>query len=255
MLLYFRPAFRFVLMPMIVIVFLVFSFQHFAEAKPKIVHPKPVVQSTKPHKTATRKSQNFASAGDARSKVLLKELSKHYRSMKSMEAQVALELGGASSKTKEKRKGRLFLKGRKFRIDMGEQLIISDGTVSWTYLKEMNEVSISHYEPTPDQITPDNLFTLYEKGFDSFLDLENGSNQNGTAQIDLVPQNKNVSYFKVRLTLNKNTWLIQKAIVFDKSGVQYTYTITDFKANPALKDDLFAFNPKTYPGVEVVDMR
>ncbi|MBM3936663.1 MAG: outer membrane lipoprotein carrier protein LolA [Sphingomonadales bacterium] len=214
-------------------------------------------KSTKSEKSAKtgRKFKAQASSGDVRSKVLLKELSKHYRSMKSMEAQVSVEMEGGASQSKETRKGRLLLRGRKFRIDMGEQLIISDGRISWTYLKEMNEVSISHYEPTPDQITPDNLFTLYEKGFDSFMEAENGGDKNGIAQIDLVPQNKSVSYFKVRITVNKSSRLIQRAIVFDKSGVQYTYSITGFKANPRLKDDLFSFNPKAYPGVEVVDMR
>ncbi|MFM7587946.1 MAG: LolA family protein, partial [Bacteroidota bacterium] len=62
-------------------------------------------------------------------------------------------------------------------------------------------------------------------------------------------------YFKVRLTVHKGSRQIQKAIVFDKSGVQYAYSITAFKANPVLKEDLFAFNPKAYPGVEIVDMR
>jgi outer membrane lipoprotein-sorting protein len=192
---------------------------------------------------------------DARSKALLQELSKNYRSMKSMEAQVVVEMQGGPTAGTERRKGRLQLRGRKFRIDMGEQLIISDGHISWTYLKEMNEVNISNYETTPDQITPDHLFTLYEKGFDSFMESESGGDQDGTARIDLVPHNKSVSYFKVRLTINKGSRLVQKAVVFDKSGVQYTYSITGFKANPILKDDLFAFNPKEYPGVEIVDMR
>jgi len=204
---------------------------------------------------AGHKTEVQAGSGDALSKALLKEMSKYYRSLASMEAQVALEMAGGASQNKEKRKGKLWLKGRKFRIDMGEQLLISDGKISWTYLKQINEVSISNYEPTPDQITPDNLFTLYEKGFDSFMESETGGPQDGIAQIDLIPQNKSVSYFKVRLTVNKGSRQIQKAIVFDKSGVKYTYSITGFKANPVLKEDLFAFNPNSYPGVEVVDMR
>jgi outer membrane lipoprotein-sorting protein len=116
-------------------------------------------------------------------------------------------------------------------------------------------VNISRHEPSPDQITPDNLFTMYEKGFDSFLESETGSGQQGISRIDLIPQNKSVSYFKVRLFVDRQSNLIQKAIVFDKSGVQYTYQITEFKVNPKLRDDLFVFNAKAYPNVEVVDLR
>ena len=194
--------------------------------------------------------------GDAASKEVLKKMSKKYRSMKSMQAQVTVEMQGGAQQATEKRRGKLFLRGRKFRIDLGDQLIVSDGRNSWTYLKETNEVSISLYEPSPDQITPDNLFTMYEKGFDSYLDQEKaGSGQSKMYLIDLVPHNKKVSYFKVRLFVHAASSLIHKAVVFDKSGMQYTYQITDFKANPKLKEDVFAFNPKAYPGVEVVDMR
>lgn len=193
--------------------------------------------------------------GDAESKAILNKLSKNYRGMKSMQALVSLELQGGPGQVKEKRKGKLFLRGKQYRIDMGEQLIICDGRSSWTYLKELNEVNISRHEPSPDQITPDNLFTMYEKGFDSFLESETGSGQQGTLCIDLIPQNKSVSYFKVRLFVDRQRNLIQKAIVFDKSGVQYTYQITEFKVNPKLQDNLFVFNVKAYPNVEVVDMR
>jgi outer membrane lipoprotein-sorting protein len=200
------------------------------------------------------KPRSIAS-GDAESKAILGKMSKNYRSMKSMQAMVSLELQGGPGQIKEKRKGKLYLRGKQYRIDMGEQLMVCDGRSSWTYLKELNEVNISRYEPTPDQITPDNLFTMYEKGFDSFLESESVPGKTGVSLIDLIPQNKTVSYFKVRLYVDRKNNLIQKAIVFDKSGVQYTYQISDFKVNPKLKDDLFVFNVKAYPNVEVVDMR
>ncbi|MFM8787982.1 MAG: hypothetical protein ACKOFE_10065, partial [Bacteroidota bacterium] len=88
-----------------------------------------------------------------------------------------------------------------------------------------------------------------------FMDSENGGDRDGIAQIDLIPQNKSVSYFKVRLTVHKGSRQIQKAIVYYKSVVQYAYSNTAFRANTVLKEYLFAFNPKAYPGVEVVDMR
>ncbi|MFZ9969213.1 MAG: LolA family protein [Bacteroidia bacterium] len=202
----------------------------------------------------TPKTRSIAS-GDAESKAILSKLSKNYRSMKSMQALVSLELQGGPGQVKEKRKGKLYLRGKQYRIDMGEQLIVCDGRSSWTYLKELNEVNISRHEPTPEQITPDNLFTMYEKGFDSFLESESVAGKSLVSLIDLIPQNKSLSYFKVRLYVDCKNNLIQKAVVFDKSGVQYTYQISEFKVNPKLRDDLFVFNVKAYPNVEVVDMR
>ena len=48
---------------------------------------------------------------------------------------------------------------------------------------------------------------------------------------------------------------IQSWTMFDKGGNRYKYTISKF--NPALKvdDSFFTFDPKKYPGVDVVDLR
>jgi len=43
--------------------------------------------------------------------------------------------------------------------------------------------------------------------------------------------------------------------MFDKAGNRYKYTITKFTANVKVDDSFFTFDPKKYPGIEVIDLR
>jgi outer membrane lipoprotein-sorting protein len=43
--------------------------------------------------------------------------------------------------------------------------------------------------------------------------------------------------------------------VFEKNGNRYTYAINTINTTANIADDTFTFNPKKYPGVEVIDLR
>jgi len=49
---------------------------------------------------------------------------------------------------KTNKKGKLVLENDKFSIDLDEQIIINNGDIQWTYLKDINEVQISNNEIT-----------------------------------------------------------------------------------------------------------
>jgi len=80
---------------------------------------------------------------DAKSRNILSRLSKNYRTYKTIEADVAFTIDNRKENIKENQKGRVFMKGQKFRLELGEQTLICDGKTLWTYLKEVNEVTVS----------------------------------------------------------------------------------------------------------------
>ena len=84
---------------------------------------------------------------DAKSRNILNRLSKNYRTYKTIEADVAFTIDNRKENIKENQKGRVFMKGQKFRLELGEQTLIYDGKTLWTYLKEVNEVTVSPFEP------------------------------------------------------------------------------------------------------------
>jgi outer membrane lipoprotein-sorting protein len=74
-------------------------------------------------------------------------------------------------------------------------------------------------------------------------------------EIELTPLDKTKTFFKVLVYIDKTNQSMVSTKVFQKTGDRYTYTITNLKKNTDLPDNLFVFDSKNYPKVEVVDLR
>ena len=59
----------------------------------------------------------------------------------------------------------------------------------------------------------------------------------------------------MKLTIDKAKKQLYSALLFDKNGNRYTYTVRTFTPNVPAPDATFAWDAKGPPGVEVVDLR
>ena len=153
----------------------------------------------------------------------------------------------------EKFEGKITVKGGKYKLEVSGQEIINDGVSVWTYSKDDNEVTISEYDDTEEEITLTNIFSIYKEGF-KYLYIE--TQENGKLDIvDLVPDDQEKSYFKIRMEIKKPSRELKNFRIFDKSGSKYLYQIKTFAENSIIKDTDFKFDQRRYPGVEIVDFR
>ena len=184
---------------------------------------------------------------------LLKSVTSKYKAYKSMSLGFKLTIEDLENKTKEDQFGKLLLKGEKFNLDMGEQNIVCNTTTIWTHLKDVDEVQINNFEEDEDMITPYQLFTLSESDF--LVNLGSKYNENGkTIQvIELSPNDKSLSYHKIKLFINTADNSIIQGKVFDKNGYHFTYSIQSFSANPSLKDSDFEMDLSNFSG-DVIDL-
>jgi outer membrane lipoprotein-sorting protein len=136
-----------------------------------------------------------------------------------------------------------------------EQEVINNGTTTWTYLPEAKEVNIDNYDPNSNDVNPSKIYEIYKKNC-KYIYLED-KNEGGVMCeiVDLVPEKKDAQYFKIRMSINKKDKSIQSWTMFDKGGNKYKYSITKFVQNVSIDDNFFTFDPKKYPGVEVIDLR
>jgi outer membrane lipoprotein carrier protein len=192
---------------------------------------------------------------DARALEILEAMSKRYKAFTSFEANITSSMTNETEGIKEEFKGKINVKGDKFRLVMDDQEIINNGTTVWTYLPAAKEVNIDNYDPAADEINPSKIYDLYKKGF-KYMYLEDQT-ENGVLcdVVDLVPEKKDAQYFKIRMNIGKKDKSIQSWTMFDRNGNRYKYSITKFVPNVALADALFTFDPKKYPGVEIIDLR
>lgn len=194
---------------------------------------------------------------EAKAKEILADVSKKYRAYDIIKTEFSYTLENPEAKIKETQAGTLFVRSKmnKYKVILKGQELISDGKNQWTYLKADKEVQLSEVDNSSDALNPAKLFTIYEKGFKSLYTNDSKLNGKIVHNIDLSPTDSKRSFFKVKLQIDKLSKQIVNAVIFDKNGNRYTYTIKTFAPNVKVPESTFAFDAKLYPGVEVVDLR
>lgn len=200
--------------------------------------------------TSISNSQNSKEAD-----ILIDKISKRYKKFKSIKADFTYTIESKAEKISEKQKGKIVIKGNKFRLDIAGQIIICDNKTQWTYSKEINEVNIQNYKPKEGIMRLDDIFTMYSKGFVSRIAETVKENGHELTVIELAPKDKKKNYFKIKLFVEKQNQQIIKSVIFDKNGSIHTYVITNQIPNIKFEDGYFTFNPKLYPNLEINDMR
>ena len=203
---------------------------------------------------------------DAEAKAILSKVSAKYRTYDVVKADFEFALDNQQANVKETQSGTLIVKSKsnKFKVTLYNgtaarpdisQEIISDGKAQWTYLKKDNEVQINSVDVSGEGLNPAQIFTIYEHGYKYIYNGEKKVNGKVYQEIDLTPEDIKKSFFKVRLSIDKIKKQIYSALLFDKNGNRYTYTIKTFTPNVLVADNSFTFDPKAHKGVEVVDLR
>src|SRR6187551_2363964 len=102
---------------------------------------------------------------DPKALEILDAMSKKYKAVPAFEANISYTLTNEVEKINEEFKGKMVVKGDKYRLVLPEQEVINDGKTLWTYLPEAKEVNIDNFDPTSDDLNPSKIFEVYKKGF------------------------------------------------------------------------------------------
>jgi outer membrane lipoprotein-sorting protein len=185
----------------------------------------------------------------------LDAMSNKYKEIEAFQADISYTLTNEIDKVNEEYKGKITVKGDKFRLVLPEQEVINNGTVQWTYLPEAKEVTIDNYDPNSDDVNPSRILDMYKKDYKYLYVADKTENGVVCEEIDLVPNKKDAQYFKIKMMINKKDKTIQSWTMFNRSGDRYKFAITKFNPSVKIDDTFFAFDPKKYPGVEISDLR
>lgn len=192
---------------------------------------------------------------DPKALEILEAMSNKYKTLTSFEANLTSSLTNDTDGIHEEFKGKIVVKGDMFKLTIDDQEIINNGTTVWTYLPSAKEVNIDNVDPDTDEMNPSKFYLMYKKGY-KYLYLEDQTDAGVLCEVvDLVPEKKDAQYFKIRMNIAKKDKSIQSWTMFDKSGNRYKYSISKFVSNVKVDDSFFTFDPKKYPGVEVIDLR
>jgi outer membrane lipoprotein-sorting protein len=202
---------------------------------------------------------------DAQAKAILDQVSQKYRSFNFIKSDFTFTIDDQQASIKQTRTGTLVAQSKtsKFKLTIYgegaakqqiESEIISDGKTQWTYAQKDKEVEINEASHGTDSFNPAQLFTLYTHGYKYLYTGEQKINSTIYQVIDLTPEEEK-SFFKIRLMIDKAKKQIFSALIFDKNGSKYSYTLRSFITNLQLPESTFIYDAKAHPGVETVDLR
>lgn len=191
-----------------------------------------------------------------KAEIVLDRVKQKYDAAKSIKVDFSFKLENKKRDNfKEVREGSAILKGEKFRVNLGSHLIICDNNTVWTYLKEADEVQVNTYKPDQMKINPSEMFTLYEKGFLYGYKGEKTVDGEPYYRIELTPENKEKSFYKIRLLVHQDSYQIGRTKVFEKDGSIYTYKFNNYQLDQNISAKQFTFNKQQHPNVTVIDLR
>ena len=195
-------------------------------------------------------SQLISFGQDEKSEKILKDLSANTKSYSYMDVDFDFNFINTSQDINESQKGNIKINQNKFRLDLNQQLIISDDSIQWIYLKESNELQIMEYDSQDEMISPNKLFTIYENGYKSqYIELKENNHI-----IDLFPIESN-EFKNIQLHIDQDKIQLKKIILFDKNGGSFSYSITKLITDKEIDENTFRFNEANYQDLEIIDLR
>ena len=96
-------------------------------------------------------------AKDEKAKEILDQLSVNTKSYESIDVDFTFDFINTSQEINEQQEGNIKISKNKFRLDLNQQIIISDDTTQWIYLKESNELQILEYDSQDDMLSPNTV--------------------------------------------------------------------------------------------------
>lgn len=195
---------------------------------------------------------------DPKAKEILRKMKAKRDAQKSVRTDFSFIIE-APGEAKQSTKGKLHEQGKHYRLQMAQQDVISDGKSVWFFLKEQNEVQItdaSEESSANGVLSPRQLYTMYEnKNYDYVLSAEMQENGRLVQQIEFKPLDRRSDFFKLRLTLDKQTLQPLNIKAFSRDGTRYTLVIDKITPNAAMDKTLFVFQQKNYPNAHIEDLR
>ena len=149
--------------------------------------------------------------------------------------------------------GTLSVRGDAFRIDLGSQLLVTDGTTLWSYSKDDGQVVVQDYDPAQVGFSVGQLFTDYLDVFR--VTGATSAKLSGVAHevLTLRPRESGSSVRDATLYVRASDGIPTRVRVHDANGATLAFDLPNVRLNAALPASTFRFAAPA--GTEVVDLR
>lgn len=195
----------------------------------------------------------FALAGNDAEEIV-EQLQKKYEGIRDAAIVFTQTIRFGVTKAEQTFRGTLYMKkGNRYRVELDERTIVTDGKTVWSYSAVNNQVLIDRYKEDANSISPDKMLVNIPDTYTaSFLGEENLGKRR-TKIVKLLPKKTRSGIKSMKVWIDDDQWLMRKVQIIDVSDNETTYLVETFTFNKGLSDSTFQFIPPD--GADVVDMR
>ncbi len=179
-----------------------------------------------------------------------------YKSFSDLQAAFVQRATNRLSGASQEASGRLFLKwpGKmRWEYEKPEpRLFLIDGKTLWSYSPAERQAVAQEVTGALGTGPIGILFGIssLRRDFRVKAIVHAGTKEGNEYLLDLIPKGQDLSFKRVILAVDRESFLIQRLTVFDLYGNTTAVELSDLKVNGGLKEGLFQFSPP--PGTELV---
>jgi outer membrane lipoprotein carrier protein len=193
------------------------------------------------------------SAGDTAQEILKKVRDK-YDSVTDAEIKFQQRVRMPVGRLEQTTAGTLLTKkGNKYRVELEQQTIVTDGVTVWSYSATQQQVLVDRFEQDDRSLSPDRILSGEAADLAPALIGREKLGKTETVVLKLTPRDESTLLKWLKLWISESDWLVRKAELVDLSGKETVYQVLDIKVNAGIPDTQFTFVAPA--GVEVVDLR
>jgi outer membrane lipoprotein carrier protein len=184
----------------------------------------------------------------------LKEVRKHYKEVKTLQASFKESFQWALTGETVERQGKVIVaEGNRFRVETPEQLIISNGAEVYRYNKLRNQVMIESVSKAED-LLPNKVLLKFAAEFEatslSPLAVEGVEGY----RLDLKPQDPDKALLgEASIWVTAADKTVRRILLVDLNNNATTYTLSDIRFDQSVDSSALAFTPPV--GAELFDLR
>ena len=176
-----------------------------------------------------------------------RDLQRRYGTVRSLQADFVQTSGG------QRMNGTLAVRGNAFRLDMGEQTLVTDGRTMWSYTRDDRQVVVQDYDERQVGFSVGQLFTDYLRVFRA-----TGATKATIAGVrydvlSLRPRATGSAVRDATLYVRSSDAVPTRVRVHDRNGGTLQFDVSNVRLNRTLAPSTFRFDAPR--GTEVVDLR
>ena len=194
---------------------------------------------------------------DPEARQILDRVSAKSKNYSTIQADFELTIENRQQNHQSSSTGLIRIKGKKYYMESMGTKVYFDGTTLYTFMEDINEVTISTPDETSDDFmeNPALIFDFYNRDFKYHLVGEVKLDAGWMYEIDLFPVNLEQPYSRFKVLIKRDTEELYMIKSVGKDGIDYTAFIRNAQYDQSLSDDIFTFDPKKHKGIEIVDLR